>query len=92
MKKVPELDFRESTSSSPNSSLNKSFVGDKVGFILDGRYELLEGLGNVRSTKVYLVRDLLNNSKAVIKFDGNSLEHEYDILSALNHDRIITCH
>lgn len=59
---------------------------------MDERYELLEGLGNLRTTKVYLVRDLLNNSKAVIKFDGRSLEQEYDILSALNHDRIITCH
>lgn len=92
MKKKLESAFWESNSSSSHSSLNKSFVGDKVGHILDDRYELLEGLGNVWTTKVYLVRDLLNHSKAVIKFDSGSLEMEYDILSALNHDWIVTCH
>lgn len=55
MKKKPEFKASGSGSSQSNTSLNISLTGDNVNSILDDRYELLEGLGNVRTTKVYLV-------------------------------------
>lgn len=65
---------------------------EKSHFILDDRYEFLFGLGDPSTTKVYVCRDLTTDETLVVKYDTGSLEKEYDVLSALSHDRIIGCH
>ena len=80
-----------SSEDAPCGSLDSFCIGEKSEYILDDRFELLHGLGDCRTTKVYVARNILNSETVVIKYDTGRLKREYDTLSALTHDRIIEC-